>query len=64
MAHLEATHELHTLDMLSLGTCVSGACEWTKSGGEDKVGASDIVVIACVRVVSYGRLVHQGRCHK
>ena len=50
MAHLEATHELHTLDMLSLSTCVSGACEWTKSGGEDKVGASDIVVIACVRV--------------
>ena len=50
MAHIGATYTLHTMGTLSLGTCVSGAFEWTKSGGEDKVGASDIVVIACVRV--------------
>ena len=50
MAHIGATHTLHMLDTLSLGTCVSGASEWPRSGGEDIVGACDIVVIACVRV--------------
>ena len=59
---MKAIEQLHALNTHSLGTYVTSASEGPRSGGEDIVGACDIVVIdfVCVCVVPCGHLVHQG----